>query len=181
MSILITFFSTYSNTINVCSSQNYRFLDVDKFDHSSEGSRFVLSRLRKHCQYEIVVQAINVYGEGPLAKPSLGRTMEDVPDGPPEKVHCVALTSATIQVSWHPPEIHLRNGIIKGYKVSTTPGFATLKFTRALSNPAKFDFLCRKRNHGRSSRKNIVFTGPLRSAPGSRTLAQPPRAQDFPT
>ena len=40
-----------------------------------------------------------------------------VPDGPPEKVHCVALTSTTIQVSWHPPESHLRNGVIKGYKV----------------------------------------------------------------
>ena len=40
-----------------------------------------------------------------------------VPDGPPEKVHCVALTPTTIQVSWHPPESHLRNGVIKGYKV----------------------------------------------------------------
>ena len=59
------------------SSQNYRFLDVDKFDYSSDGSRFVLARLRKHCQYEVVIQAINVFGEGPLTKPSLGRTMED--------------------------------------------------------------------------------------------------------
>ncbi len=112
--------STLSKIL-VNSSQNFRFLDVDKYDHSSDGSHFVLSRLRKHCQYEIVVQAINVFGEGPLSKPSLGRTMEDVPDGPPEKVHCVALTSSTIQVSWHPPEIHLRNGIIKGYKVLYAP------------------------------------------------------------
>jgi Down syndrome cell adhesion protein 1 len=43
------------------------------------------------------------------------------PAGPPEKVHCVALTSTTIQVSWHPPEPHLRNGIIKGYKVLYAP------------------------------------------------------------
>ena len=41
-----------------------------------------------------------------------------MPDGAPEKVHCVALTSSTIQVSWHPTETHLRNGIIKGYKVT---------------------------------------------------------------
>jgi hypothetical protein len=39
------------------------------------------------------------------------------PDGAPEKGHCVALTSSTIQVSWHPTEMHFRNGIIKGYKV----------------------------------------------------------------
>lgn len=43
------------------------------------------------------------------------------PDGPPEKVHCVALTSNTIQVSWHPPKPHLRNGLIKGYKVLYAP------------------------------------------------------------
>ena len=59
------------------SSQNYRFLDVDKFDYSTDGSRFVLARLRKHCQYEVVIQAINAFGEGPHTKPSLGRTMED--------------------------------------------------------------------------------------------------------
>ena len=62
-------------------SQNYRFIDVDKFDHSSTGSRFVLSRLRKHCQYEIVIQAINTYGEGPLSRSSIGRTMEDGKEG----------------------------------------------------------------------------------------------------
>ena len=33
----------------------------------------------------------------------------------------MALTSSTIQVSWHPPEIHLRNGIVKGYKVLYAP------------------------------------------------------------
>ena len=43
------------------------------------------------------------------------------PEGPPEKVHCVSLTSTTIQVSWHPPQAHLRNGIIKGYKVLHAP------------------------------------------------------------
>jgi hypothetical protein len=40
-----------------------------------------------------------------------------VPDGAPEKVHCVSLTSSSVQVSWHPPEVHLRNGVVKGYKV----------------------------------------------------------------
>ena len=99
------------------SSQTYRFLDVDKFDHSSGSSSFLLSRLRKNMQYEVVIQALNLYGEGPLSRPSMGTTQEDEPGGPPEKVHCVALTSTTIQVSWHPPAQHLRNGIIMGYKV----------------------------------------------------------------
>ena len=50
------------------------------------------------------------------------------PDGPPEKVHCVALTSTTIQVSWHPPKPHLRNGLIKGYKVSTLIHYSVTPF-----------------------------------------------------
>ena len=49
------------------------------------------------------------------------------PEGPPEKVHCVALTSTTIQVSWHPPKPHLRNGLIKGYKVLYVPEPQRLK------------------------------------------------------
>ena len=59
------------------SSQNYRFLDLDKYDHTTTSSSFVLGRLRKHCEYEVVLQAINIYGEGPLSIPSMGRTMED--------------------------------------------------------------------------------------------------------
>ena len=69
-------------TNQLCSSQNYRFLDVDKFSEAEEEekekakkggatsmssssslvlvasatNRFIISRLRKHCQYEIIVQ-----------------------------------------------------------------------------------------------------------------------------
>jgi len=58
---------------------------VDKFDHDGGGGgggdggggRFVLGRLRKHTQYEVVVQAVNIYGEGPMSRPSLARTQED--------------------------------------------------------------------------------------------------------
>ena len=49
------------------------------------------------------------------------RDFFSVPSGPPEKLHCVALTSTTIQVSWHPPEQHLQNGVISGYKVVYAP------------------------------------------------------------
>lgn len=59
------------------SSQNYKFIDVDKYDYDSGSSQFVITRLRKYTKYEIVVQAINPYGEGPLSRPSIGQTQED--------------------------------------------------------------------------------------------------------
>ena len=68
------------------SSQNYRFVDVDKWDNEeddadsssySSSSVFVVSRLRKFTKYEIVIQAVNQYGEGPLSRPSVGQTQED--------------------------------------------------------------------------------------------------------
>ena len=66
------------------SSQNYRFVDVDKWDNEDEAdgatyssSVFIVSRLRKFTKYEIVIQAVNQYGEGPLSRPSVGQTQED--------------------------------------------------------------------------------------------------------
>ena len=60
-----------------CSSPNYRFVDVDKLEFDGGGSRFVIRRLRKYTKYEIVVQAVNTFGEGPLSIPSIGQTQED--------------------------------------------------------------------------------------------------------
>ncbi len=64
-------------TLNICyllchfSTQNYRFLDVDKLDHSSGGGgSFVLARLRKHCQYEVVVQVNKQYSHNDYIKQS---------------------------------------------------------------------------------------------------------------
>ena len=59
------------------SSPNYRFVDVDKLEFDVGGSRFVIRRLRKYTKYEIVVQAVNTFGEGPLSIPSIGQTQED--------------------------------------------------------------------------------------------------------
>ena len=59
------------------SSPNYRFVDVDKLEFDVGGSRFVIRRLRKYTKYEIVVQAVNTFGEGPLSVPSIGQTQED--------------------------------------------------------------------------------------------------------
>ncbi len=50
---------------------------MDKLEFDGGGSRFVIRRLRKYTKYEIVVQAVNTFGEGPLSIPSIGQTKED--------------------------------------------------------------------------------------------------------
>ena len=59
------------------SSPNYRFVDVDKLEYDGDGSRSIIRRLRKFTKYEIVIQAVNTFGEGPLSIPSIGQTKED--------------------------------------------------------------------------------------------------------
>jgi hypothetical protein len=66
------------------SSPNYRFVDVDKLEYDVGGSRFVIRRLRKYTKYEIVIQAVNTNGEGPLSNPSIGQTKQD---GKPPNCH----------------------------------------------------------------------------------------------
>ncbi|CAB4064419.1 DSCAM [Lepeophtheirus salmonis] len=104
------------------SSQNYRFVDVDKFDSTATSSKFIINRLRKYTRYEIVIQGINIYGEGPLSRPSIGQTQEDAPDGPPEEKFTAFLS---LQLKYKLVGIHLmkmsKNGIIKGYKVLYAP------------------------------------------------------------
>ena len=51
--------------------------DVEDGGSSYSTSVFVVSRLRKFTKYEIVIQAVNQYGEGPLSRPSVGQTQED--------------------------------------------------------------------------------------------------------
>ena len=67
--------------IFLCSSQNYRFVDVDKADYGDDPAgnscRFIIGRLRKFTKYEIIIRAINSHGEGPLSRPSVGQTQED--------------------------------------------------------------------------------------------------------
>lgn len=41
-----------------------------------------------------------------------------VPSAPPEDVRCAALSSQSLQVSWHPPPHIHSNGAVQGYRLS---------------------------------------------------------------
>ncbi|KAK4877583.1 hypothetical protein RN001_010089 [Aquatica leii] len=90
-------------------------------DGEDGGGELLLGGLSKYMTYNIVVQAFNEVGPGPLTDPFTVQTMEDVPSAPPEDMRCAALTSQSLQVSWQPPPTEHCNGLLQGYKLTYEP------------------------------------------------------------
>uniref|UniRef100_A0A8D8VA62 Down syndrome cell adhesion molecule-like protein Dscam2 n=3 Tax=Cacopsylla melanoneura TaxID=428564 RepID=A0A8D8VA62_9HEMI len=76
-----------------------------------------LTGLRKYRKYDIVVQAFNEKGPGPMSSEVSLQTLEDVPAAPPLDITCTPLSSTVLSVTWQPPPLLLQNGEILGYKV----------------------------------------------------------------
>ncbi|KAL1457022.1 hypothetical protein WDU94_001699 [Cyamophila willieti] len=76
-----------------------------------------LTGLRKYRKYDIVVQAFNEKGPGPMSSEVSLQTLEDVPAAPPLDITCSPLSSTVLSVTWQPPPLLLQNGEILGYKV----------------------------------------------------------------
>lgn len=85
---------------------------------SSSTMTYQFVELRPDTSHVIYIQAVNNRGKGPPSSPPLTvRTAEDVPEAAPSNVACVALSSRSLQITWQPPAVQQRNGIIRGYNV----------------------------------------------------------------
>ncbi|XP_066979346.1 cell adhesion molecule Dscam2-like isoform X3 [Macrobrachium rosenbergii] len=83
-----------------------------------EGSWVVTVKdLRPYTDYQLVVQAFNAEGAGPLSPPATVTTREDSPGGPPNDARCAGLSWDSVQITWVPPEPHLHHGLVRGYKL----------------------------------------------------------------
>ncbi|XP_068149244.1 cell adhesion molecule Dscam2 isoform X4 [Drosophila tropicalis] len=112
----------YNVGYKLASSSNtaYNFTSISG-DGDGGNGELLLSGLAKFARYNVVVQAFNQVGPGPLSEPTAAQTMEDVPSRPPEDVRCAALSSQSLQVSWQPPPIYHTNGLLQGYKLVFEP------------------------------------------------------------
>ncbi|XP_068242659.1 cell adhesion molecule Dscam2-like [Palaemon carinicauda] len=72
--------------------------------------------LQPHTKYQVVIQAFNSEGSGPLSPPVAVTTREDAPGGPPLDSKCNSLSWDSLQVSWGSPDPRLHHGILKGYR-----------------------------------------------------------------
>ncbi|XP_052126133.1 cell adhesion molecule Dscam2 isoform X2 [Frankliniella occidentalis] len=88
---------------------------------SQYGGEASLIGLAKFTTYNVVVQAYNSRGAGPMSEPVTVRTMEDVPSMPPEKLNCRPTSTQELQIQWQAPPEEGRNGDLQGFKVLFRP------------------------------------------------------------
>uniref|UniRef100_A0A671YZE7 Neural cell adhesion molecule L1 n=1 Tax=Sparus aurata TaxID=8175 RepID=A0A671YZE7_SPAAU len=97
----------------------WRQKDVDE-DWSSKtvanASRFVVSGTPTYVLYEIKVQALNDYGNGPDAEVVTGYSGEDLPLSAPDSVQIMVHNSTLAEVHWEPVSLPSVRGKLQGYK-----------------------------------------------------------------
>lgn len=94
---------------------------IDLHPSSELEHRFLLQPLKKFTSYQVIVQPYNKQGIGPASNAAVATTMEDVPSGPPENVHCQSRSPNSILLEWSKPHRDHRNGIIRGYWLQYYP------------------------------------------------------------
>ncbi|XP_073336629.1 neuronal cell adhesion molecule a isoform X3 [Pagrus major] len=98
----------------------WRQKDVDE-DWSSKtvanASQFVVSGTPTYVPYEIKVQALNDYGNGPEPKAVTGYSGEDLPLSAPDSVQIMVHNSTLAEVHWEPVTFPSVRGKLQGYKV----------------------------------------------------------------
>ncbi|XP_077565479.1 neuronal cell adhesion molecule-like isoform X2 [Stigmatopora nigra] len=98
----------------------WRQRDVDQ-DWSSKTvaneSHFVVLGVPVYVPYEIKVQALNDYGNGPEADVVVGYSGEDLPLSAPDGILITVHNSTMAEVHWEPVSTNSVRGKLKGYKV----------------------------------------------------------------
>ncbi|KAM9496583.1 neuronal cell adhesion molecule-like isoform 3-T5 [Clarias gariepinus] len=80
-------------------------------------SRFVVSGTPTFMPYEVKVQALNKYGNGPEPRAVTGFSGEDLPDAAPENVRIEVKNSTLADVHWKPVPAKSVRGRLQGYRV----------------------------------------------------------------
>lgn len=118
-----------------------------------QARKVVLKELQQDKNYEIVVLPFNSQGEGPASPPSTVYVGEAVPTGEPRGLEGEAVSSTEVRLRWKPPQQHMQNGELLGYKVSffkfTTQWLVTIFFCLDLLFGHKLPSRIRRRQETR--------------------------------
>ncbi|KAG6445859.1 hypothetical protein O3G_MSEX004154 [Manduca sexta] len=93
---------------------------------SADATSTNLRGLKAATRYGVSVRAYNAAGTGPTSPPHYRHTLESPPTGGPEGVTCLSSSSTSLRVSWRPPAVDTRGGLITHY---------TLQYTRRDADP----------------------------------------------
>ncbi|XP_063825275.1 cell adhesion molecule Dscam2-like [Ostrinia nubilalis] len=93
---------------------------------SADATSTSIRGLKAATRYGVTVRAYNAAGTGPLSPPHYRHTLESPPTAGPEGVGCISSGSTSLRVSWRPPAMDTRGGLITHY---------TLQYTRRDADP----------------------------------------------
>lgn len=82
-----------------------------------KANKVVLSELIQDKYYEIIVIPFNSQGDGPPSPPVTVYVGEAVPTGEPRAFEGEPITSTEVRLRWKPPQQHMQNGDLLGYKI----------------------------------------------------------------
>ncbi|KAI8509927.1 hypothetical protein Bbelb_123550 [Branchiostoma belcheri] len=91
--------------------------EKDKRVAGSELSDNVTDSWRPLTRYRFVVKAENSAGQSGASTAAIGYVQQGVPSSPPQNVTVQAETSTSLLVSWKPPPLQDRRGVITTYRV----------------------------------------------------------------
>ncbi|XP_065133387.1 neuronal cell adhesion molecule isoform X9 [Paramisgurnus dabryanus] len=80
-------------------------------------AKFLVSGTPTFVPYEVMVQAVNDYGDGPKPAVVIGYSGEDFPSAAPDNVKVQALNSTLAEVQWTPVPPKSVRGRLRGYKI----------------------------------------------------------------
>ncbi|XP_045886031.1 Down syndrome cell adhesion molecule homolog isoform X2 [Micropterus dolomieu] len=83
-----------------------------------ELTQLTLVDLRPAKSYNLRMFATNSVGMSEASNVLTVTTKEAAPEGPPLDMKLEALTSHSIKVTWKPPRLDLRNGVLRSYSIS---------------------------------------------------------------
>uniref|UniRef100_A0A669PFT8 Receptor-type tyrosine-protein phosphatase F n=1 Tax=Phasianus colchicus TaxID=9054 RepID=A0A669PFT8_PHACC len=81
-------------------------------------SSYAVEGLKPDTLYKFRLGAHSELGVGVYTPTVEARTAQSTPSAPPQEVECVSTSSTTIRVSWVPPPVQSRNGVITQYSIA---------------------------------------------------------------
>ncbi|EDV28444.1 uncharacterized protein TRIADDRAFT_51357 [Trichoplax adhaerens] len=92
---------------------------VDYFSSASPDKwNTTIKSLYPGVQYIVTMQAVNSIGTSKRSQSITVNTLEAAPSEPPSSLNLESLSSQSIRVSWEPPALKKRNGILHGYRIT---------------------------------------------------------------
>ncbi|XP_008418309.1 Down syndrome cell adhesion molecule-like protein 1 homolog isoform X2 [Poecilia reticulata] len=81
-------------------------------------TQVTLADLRPATAYNLRAFAVNSVGTSDASNVLTFTTQEAAPEGPPLDMRLQAVSTQSIRVTWKPPQVELRNGVVRSYTVS---------------------------------------------------------------